>query len=363
MTEHKRFPITEFKAVDGEPEGTFTALVSVFKNVDLEGDVVFPGAFKKSIAEFREQGKKIPVLYSHGRGLDDWIGEVDPLDAVETHEGLVVKGRLDMDDRHGRKVHKLMDRRVLTEFSFAYEVRRGVRNQHGGRDLHELGIIEIGPTMRGANPSTELLAVKSDTDSDLLDRLLALKSDRSPAVEALTSARRAVGIDGVIDAALGRRGTAQPVAPGLLTDAINSARQDVSTDALIARIQGRTSTSVQEALPEPKSAPAAPPTSGDLDARIRSMQRPAGDPNFAAGAVLGGVLGAGRAPIVAGRTLITGSMTPVDLDANLAQVQAEAERTALAAKVAAEQLTKAQAAVEAYDRQREDRDGSPDAAA
>lgn len=207
------------------------------------------------------------------------------------------------------------------------------------------------------NPATQLLAVKSYAaaqeagarhDADLLDRLARLKSDRSPATDALTSARQAVSLDAVIDAALGRRGAAEPVAPTPLSDAIDRARQDIGWP------HGQAS----------KSAPTAPPTSDNLDARVRAMQRPAGDPNFAAGAVLGGVLGARRAPSVGGREYVSGrSMTLVDLDENLRLAQAEAKRTAEAARVAAEQLIKAEAAVEAYDRQREDRDGSPDAAA
>lgn len=184
MTETKSFPIAEFKAVDGEPEGTFTALVSVFGNVDHGGDIVEPGAFAKTLERYAEQGKRIPVIYSHDQmNLDHWVGDADPADAVETSDGLLVKARLDMEDRYGRKVHKLLDRRVLTEFSFSYGIVKSEENEHGGRNLKELELVEVGPTIRGMNPATELLAVKSFAAVE--------QQEIAPLVASLTDADRA----------------------------------------------------------------------------------------------------------------------------------------------------------------------------
>ena len=98
-----------FKALNDET-GEFEAVVSVFGNVDLQGDRTMPGAFSKSLDNWKASGDPIPVIWSH-----DWgdpfahIGYVSPEDAYEVVNedakaagsgimgGLFVKGHLDVD--------------------------------------------------------------------------------------------------------------------------------------------------------------------------------------------------------------------------------------------------------------------------
>lgn len=162
-TQHKSFDIIETKALDDEV-GTFTALVSVFGNVDADGERVVPGAFQKSLEKWRESGDPIPVILSH-----DWqnpwahVGVADPNDVSETERGLWVKGRLDIEDNDvARQVYKLMKRRSLKEFSFGFpRGAKRVRAKDGAYDLSDIDLVEFGPTLAGANPATELHAVKS----------------------------------------------------------------------------------------------------------------------------------------------------------------------------------------------------------
>ena len=49
----------------GVDTGEFSALVAAFNNVDRGGDVIRPGAFKKTLARWRSSGKRIPVVWSH----------------------------------------------------------------------------------------------------------------------------------------------------------------------------------------------------------------------------------------------------------------------------------------------------------
>lgn len=166
MSERKVFILSGFKALGDAPgseAGTFEAIVSVFGNVDLGGDVVQPGAFEKSLAEWRAAGDPIPVIWSH-----DWedpyahIGGVDPNLAEETDAGLKVVGTLDVQTNpFAAQVYRLLKERRVKEFSFAYEVNDS-EDQDGVRNLRELSIIEVGPTLKGMNPATQLLAVKAD---------------------------------------------------------------------------------------------------------------------------------------------------------------------------------------------------------
>lgn len=158
---HKSFNV-EIKAANDD-RGTFEATVAVFGNVDKGGDRIVPGAFTKSLAQWQQSGDPIPVILSHS-----WdnpfhhIGVVE--EAKETDGGLWVKGRLDVADNDvAKQVHRLMSRRSLKEFSFGYSVPKGGerRAKDGANELLEIDLSEVGPTLKGMNPATELHAVKS----------------------------------------------------------------------------------------------------------------------------------------------------------------------------------------------------------
>jgi len=153
------YPV-EFKTLSDE-EGKVEALVSVFGNVDVQGDRVMPGAFKDSIGEWQASGHPVPVIFSHDWS-DVWshIGVVDSME--ETEKGLKAAYTLDIADNPvAAQVFRLMKRGSLKEHSFGYEVRKEKKGEDGANELHNLGIIELGPTLKGANPDTEVLAVKS----------------------------------------------------------------------------------------------------------------------------------------------------------------------------------------------------------
>jgi HK97 family phage prohead protease len=185
-------PVARVKAITGADQpGTFEAIVSVFGNVDADGEIVSPGAFTKTLAD----GPK-PIVYSH-----DWmsvpIGQT--LEAREVPEGLYVKGRLfvadDEDHARAREVYAAMRAGALTEFSFGGRVVEETRreNEDGSVSwlLNEIDLVEYGPCLKGANPATRLVAIKSMIAAGIIDR---------------DEARKTLGLDG--DAA-----PAEPVAP------------------------------------------------------------------------------------------------------------------------------------------------------
>jgi len=157
---HKTSPF-EFKSLDDA--GTFEATVAVFNNVDKGGDRILPGAFIKTLTAWKASGDPIPVIFNHDWGTPDaHIGVVD--DAMETDKGLYVKGRLDVADNPvAKQVHRLMQRRSLKEFSFGYSVPKGgeKRAKDGANELSQIDLAEVGPTLKGMNPATELHSVKS----------------------------------------------------------------------------------------------------------------------------------------------------------------------------------------------------------
>jgi len=156
----RAFEVASFKAAPGA-DGTFEALVSVFGNVDYGGDRVMKGAFGKSLARWQEKGDPIPVIWNHmWENPEAHIGAVAAADAVETADGLLVKGRLDLDNPFAKQVYRLLSERRVKEFSFGYNVLDAER-KNDALELLELDLFEVGPTLKGMNPATELLAVKA----------------------------------------------------------------------------------------------------------------------------------------------------------------------------------------------------------
>lgn len=153
--------VTEAKA-----DGTATALVSVFGNVDLGGDRVMPGAFTRTLTEWQAKGDPIPVIWSHDwDNPESFVGWADPATIKESDQGLVVPMQFDLDRPRAEQVHHLLKTRRVTQFSFGYFVREydTVNDEQYGavRELKDIDLFEVGPTLLGMNPETELLAAAS----------------------------------------------------------------------------------------------------------------------------------------------------------------------------------------------------------
>jgi HK97 family phage prohead protease len=162
----KTFDLLEVKA--DEEQGTFTALASVFGNVDLGGDKVVKGAFKNTLEKWRKSGRSIPVILSHQwDSLTAYVGKADPRAVYEDDRGLMVQGQLFMDKEAGRDVYRLMKEGLLTGWSFGYKVPVGGQKKNGKvNEVTEVDLFEVGPTLVGMNPEAQLQSVKADGSAD-----------------------------------------------------------------------------------------------------------------------------------------------------------------------------------------------------
>ena len=98
MREIKSFP---FKIDQVGDTGEFTGYASTFGEVDLGGDVVEKGSFKKTL---RETQGRVPILDHHDPTRQiGWN-----LEAREDDRGLLVRGLLDLNVRVARERHSLM---------------------------------------------------------------------------------------------------------------------------------------------------------------------------------------------------------------------------------------------------------------
>jgi len=191
---HARF---EVKAdAQDAPNGEVTALVSVFGNEDLVGDRVVKGAFTKSLEAIKAAGRSIPFVWSHQwSDPNAYIGKV--LDAQETDDGLLVRASL-FDTQTAQHIKTLLKEGVVTEFSFAYDVVKQRPGSDGVNELTEVHILEAGPTLKGANPATQLVGVRS-----ALSAHVDAKAGRVLSAKNETRIREAVGL---LDEVLGSLG-------------------------------------------------------------------------------------------------------------------------------------------------------------
>ncbi|MGH8512864.1 MAG: HK97 family phage prohead protease, partial [Gammaproteobacteria bacterium] len=87
--------------------GRVEAYVSVFGNVDLQGDRIISTAFDRSLAKWRASGDPIPVVWSHAWGDPAMhIGTADPYKAIADVRGLLLVMQFDLADEDARKVFK-----------------------------------------------------------------------------------------------------------------------------------------------------------------------------------------------------------------------------------------------------------------
>lgn len=164
------------KATDASA-GTFTALVSVFGVVDSYDEEIMPGAFAKSLERFGDD--PIPIMWNHQWGaLGAHLGGAK---GRETDEGFEIEAWFDMDDPDGVKAFRLLKSGRIKEFSIGgFEPSESIRRvEKDGRDVwqvYEFELVEVSLVLRGANPDTRLIDVKSAAE------LVAATTD--PPVEA-----------------------------------------------------------------------------------------------------------------------------------------------------------------------------------
>lgn len=236
---HESYELAEFKAVDDGPKrGLFAALVSVFNNVDRNGDRVMPGAFTKSLESWRASGNPIPVVWSHEhRDPESYIGSVDPQDVRETKDGLVVAGKLDIEDNpKAAKIYDLLVKGRVKEWSFAYEVKDESIGKDLARELNEINVFEVGPTLVGANPAVRTLAMKSaELDPGVVKQLDDFETELGALIEEKIGRAISNKTESRIRAALAE-----------LTTILSSLDEDVEPE------EQKSSTPEPEVIPEPR---------------------------------------------------------------------------------------------------------------
>lgn len=183
--------------------GIIEAYPSIFGVRDHVGDVVHPGAFRKTLND--RAGRPFKVFWSHdikglpiGKTLD--VREVGRADLdpqilsrwPEATGGLHAAIQM-ADTTQAKDILALVDQGVLDELSFGYDAVKSDYATEGRqvktRNLREVRLHEISVVAFPANPAARITVVKSVTGIDLTDEemaaLLRLPLDPADEVKAL----------------------------------------------------------------------------------------------------------------------------------------------------------------------------------
>ncbi|WP_244484129.1 MULTISPECIES: HK97 family phage prohead protease [unclassified Rhizobium] len=141
-----------------EEDGKFSGYGSVFGVVDSYKEVVAPSAFAESLAELKEKGRPVPVLWQHRSGSPIGIWE----SLIEDDRGLFGEGKLLIGDvSQAKEAHALMKAGAVSGLSIGYWVRESSYDEKTGiRTLSRLDLVEISLVTFPANEDARVDAVK-----------------------------------------------------------------------------------------------------------------------------------------------------------------------------------------------------------
>lgn len=180
MWDFKAPTLTEFKLADPADTaaaGSFSGYLSIFGNQDLNEDVIQPGAFAKTLAEYRSNGELPPMLLNHA-GIPFGAVTTTSLlpigiwtEMAEDGRGLAVKGRLDpMDTDVGKQVYAGLRNRTVKGLSIGYTATvftKGAKAGEPRRSISEVKLHEGSIVWSPGNPLANIDQVKSSLEGIL----------------------------------------------------------------------------------------------------------------------------------------------------------------------------------------------------
>ena len=142
--------------VKGLNDREFDGHGSIFKNVDLGGDIVLPGAFKRSLAQHKADGDLPSMFWMHdpGKVPGKWM------DMREDDKGLAVKGVLAKTDL-GDEIHTLLKMDAVRGMSIGYITKDYDFDKDGNRLIKEADLWEVSIVSLPMNPLAQVVHVKS----------------------------------------------------------------------------------------------------------------------------------------------------------------------------------------------------------
>lgn len=168
------FPLELRLAAASAATGEIEGYASVFGVRDSHGDIIEPGAFRKTLATRESDGRPLPAMYmQHGAALGADPRPVGVWEAMsEDRKGLRVKGRLiGLDTDVGRYNLALVRDGAMRGLSIGFRVPTGgaTRGGDGIRrlsavDLFEVSIVDAPSNARSTIDGLKAAEVRTASD-------------------------------------------------------------------------------------------------------------------------------------------------------------------------------------------------------
>ncbi len=140
-------------------QGVFTGHASVFNVVDLDNDMVEPGAFAETLATGTASGGVL--IFGQHQDKKEPLGRT--LELREDAVGLFVKGQIS-DTAAGRDYRQLIKDKVLDQMSIGYIAREYDIDAQGVRHLRRIDLLEISIVNYPANTEARIESYKGGTN-------------------------------------------------------------------------------------------------------------------------------------------------------------------------------------------------------
>ena len=141
-----------------EANGVFSGYASVFDIEDHYGDIIAPGAFKKSLSALKKKKRTPAMLWQHK--TDEPIGVWT--DFQEDDSGLLASGQLVLDTQRGAEAYALLKAGAITGLSIGFNaVNSKVDKDSGKRILTEIDLWETSLVTFPANEKARIGSVRA----------------------------------------------------------------------------------------------------------------------------------------------------------------------------------------------------------
>lgn len=155
----------EFELKELSEKGQFSGYLSTFGNVDAGGDMIEPGAFKKTLRE----KKVFPLNWGHVPSQPDLV--VGSFKGQEDETGLKIDGGFFLDLEGGKKAYltakKLFEKGIKMGLSMGYKTMKYINETIDGifvRKLKEVKLREGALTLFPMDEGAGLEGIKSEED-------------------------------------------------------------------------------------------------------------------------------------------------------------------------------------------------------
>lgn len=162
---------------------------------DSYGDLIAPGAFRRSLSAHAKAGTAPLMLWAHDIATP--IGRWDEL--REDANGLLVEGELNLASRAGQEAHALLKHRDVSGLSIGFRTHPGGRTSDsaGNSLLTSVDLLEVSIVPLPANQRARVTSVKSfATRAELIDALREIGLPKAAAKRVAAGGWNALADDG-----------------------------------------------------------------------------------------------------------------------------------------------------------------------